>query len=426
MGLQFRKKEPSKPLKASFEFLCLSTIMLAMMNIRIFGTMWTLAMVVIAGTILYLARNEINARILKQPILVLLPGFYVLSAIWSDEPKISFSLGLQTTLEVLVAIGISACLTRSQFLRVLFIATTIVCVGSVIYGQKGESAQGLVLIGFLGSKDAMALFAYLGIMTSIAVLYDPGQKRALKLAVWPVMMIESWIALTVHATAAGIFLALGIFIFLSIHYILARSHAARWFSYFMIVFILLSGVLLSTEAVDIFGSFATQGLGKDATLTGRTVLWDEAFDLIENSPFLGHGYRSFWLGTSPETYRMLAKMGQTDGHGFHFHEQYLETSVDTGAIGLLILIATFFTFISRIWRNVIHNPSSFNAFSMSLVIIYVMRWFFETAFLPFSLDMVLFFALGTAALDPHEQKIKAPAPAKTIKSRSSLIRIQQR
>ena len=40
----------------------------------------------------------------------------------------------------------------------------------------------------------------------------------------------------------------------------------------------------------------TDVLGKDARLTGRTLLWEEADSLIAQAPLVGHGYKAIWLG----------------------------------------------------------------------------------------------------------------------------------
>ncbi len=43
-------------------------------------------------------------------------------------------------------------------------------------------------------------------------------------------------------------------------------------------------------------------LGKDSTLSGRTVLWDFAVDAYERKPWLGYGYKGYWSGADSTVY----------------------------------------------------------------------------------------------------------------------------
>jgi len=42
-------------------------------------------------------------------------------------------------------------------------------------------------------------------------------------------------------------------------------------------------------------------LGRDVTLTGRTSIWAVVLDKISKHPWLGYGYKGFWLGMEGES-----------------------------------------------------------------------------------------------------------------------------
>ena len=74
----------------------------------------------------------------------------------------------------------------------------------------------------------------------------------------------------------------------------------------------------------------------DPTFTGRTIIWDFAHLKIARKPMLGWGYQSFWL-VGPDGPSVL------DGPGWvkempNAHNGYLDTMLEMGYVGLLLLV----------------------------------------------------------------------------------------
>ena len=81
-------------------------------------------------------------------------------------------------------------------------------------------------------------------------------------------------------------------------------------------------------------------LGKDATLTGRTVIWDTVLRRIAERPVTGFGYGVVWTdatGWGPLAW--IAKEAHFTPH--HAHNSWLEAELDLGyaGVGLLALFA---------------------------------------------------------------------------------------
>ena len=105
---------------------------------------------------------------------------------------------------------------------------------------------------------------------------------------------------------------------------------------FLIITILISGVtslLLVNNAESILTS-----LGRDITFTGRTEIWPVVFNKIQERPWLGYGYETFWLGKwEGET----ADVWREIGGGFepiHAHNGFLDLYLSLGLIGLIALV----------------------------------------------------------------------------------------
>jgi O-antigen ligase len=72
-------------------------------------------------------------------------------------------------------------------------------------------------------------------------------------------------------------------------------------------------------------------MGRDSTLTDRLPIWTAVLEMAKN-PLIGTGFESFWLG------ERLAKLwGMWKGLN-NAHNGYLETYLNLGVIGLLLLI----------------------------------------------------------------------------------------
>ena len=78
-----------------------------------------------------------------------------------------------------------------------------------------------------------------------------------------------------------------------------------------------------------------ESLGRDVTLTTRTDIWNAVLDLKTN-PLVGTGFASVWL--TPEGSALVREMGGLP----HSHNGYLETYLNTGLIGVVLLLAVLF------------------------------------------------------------------------------------
>jgi O-antigen ligase len=107
-----------------------------------------------------------------------------------------------------------------------------------------------------------------------------------------------------------------------------------------VVFILL---FVATVIIVFTYEYVLLLLGKDPTLTGRTVLWEHGFDSFLDKPLLGYGYNSFWKleeGLGGGYIRMLIEWGPMS-----MHNGWFETILQLGLVGLLLALYLFFQLI---------------------------------------------------------------------------------
>lgn len=132
-----------------------------------------------------------------------------------------------------------------------------------------------------------------------------------------------------------------------------RVFARRRFMVHLLVFALV----FIPVSIALFGALpgALQTMGRDATLTERTLIWSWVVDLVPNR-WTGAGYGSFWLG------RRLDVMIENVTHTWvpnQAHNGYLEVFANLGlvGVGLLALVISWGYFrIIRAWRQ--KSPAS--------------------------------------------------------------------
>jgi exopolysaccharide production protein ExoQ len=81
------------------------------------------------------------------------------------------------------------------------------------------------------------------------------------------------------------------------------------------------------------GSGFTEIIGRDSTLTGRTVLWEELLRM-NKAPFFGVGYESFFLGERLDRIWMSGKIEIGVNQA---HNGYIQVFLDLGWVGVVLL-----------------------------------------------------------------------------------------
>lgn len=111
-----------------------------------------------------------------------------------------------------------------------------------------------------------------------------------------------------------------------------------------------AGLLLSIPAgmAALYLSFPRMldWMGRDATLSGRTLIWKQVWIFILRRPWLGWGYDAFWRGTQGEAFRVVATVHFMV---FHAHNGFLEMWLELGAAGLALFVLSYLRAWRRLW-----------------------------------------------------------------------------
>ncbi|WP_298932775.1 O-antigen ligase family protein [uncultured Ruegeria sp.] len=267
-------------------------------------------------------------------LLLLLPFFFLLSTLWSDVPSATLRASIQYGITFFAGL-VAARITSPGNLA---LGGTIGCLLVLLYsavnwGYSYDYIDGdFAFNGAFSSKNQLGYFATLAIIFALSVV---GVFRAPR-------MLLPMIAVTA-ATGFGMLwmsdsatsLLSALVAFSSMLFVGLVMLLAPWLRRATVV-LALAGIAALVLAAQHLGAFdaVLAAFGKDTTLTGRTYLWNQAFEIGANQRVLGLGYNAFWVPGRPEAEALWDTFYITARSGFHFHNALIETYVGTGLVGL--------------------------------------------------------------------------------------------
>jgi len=98
----------------------------------------------------------------------------------------------------------------------------------------------------------------------------------------------------------------------------------------LLVYLFFAAILVFATLLVMIPDVLLGLIGKDATLTGRTDIWDALFRSVKERPLLGYGYGVYWLDPLGPSYyvRLSLQWGVPSAHN-----GWIETWLSTGVIG---------------------------------------------------------------------------------------------
>ena len=144
----------------------------------------------------------------------------------------------------------------------------------------------------------------------------------------------SWLLYLAHSSTSfgSLALAVALLLFLGLKWVDGRR---------LSVYVVI-GLTIGIAAEVLFGlhNYLFQALGRDSTLTDRTLIWQILLHWDVN-PVFGAGFESFWLGDRPAQVSKQFSFLLNEAHN-----GYLETYIQLGLLGLFMtlcmLLATYF------------------------------------------------------------------------------------
>jgi O-antigen ligase len=296
-----------------------------------------LGLTYVAAIIGVVAERRTALRLMRGSMpLVLLVLLAVLSTLWSDESWITARRSFELLGAGALSLYFVCRLGLKGFVEAFSAAMAIAAALSVALiflvpdiGRMQILYEG-AWRGFFVHKNGLGFGMAWGMISVATVIgYSHGIRRACWIAAFVLMFVLLIGSQGATAVFAGLILAL-------LASILLWSRAVRSTRPLFLITLLASVAILAAEILG-FGIDDVLALtGRDATLTGRTDIWQIVLDAIADRPILGYGYQAYFASHT---------IGAWDPG--HAHNGLLQAALDLGLIGVVLVIITFAVGITR-------------------------------------------------------------------------------
>ncbi len=220
------------------------------------------------------------------------------------------------------------------------------------------------------------------------------RRNELRLIALFLLMIV-WLLRKAHSATSLICLFVGIIVMVLL--------GTRWVNKKFIGTYILAGIGLIVAAELAFGiaGHFSEALGRNATLSGRTILWARLLEMDTN-PILGTGFESFWLGK---------RLEQLEGIFFFVpneaHNGYLEIYLNLGLVGLLIITAMLIAAYWKIRPDLFRN-FEWGRYRLGLLVAVLLYNCTEAGFRIFNPMLLVFYII---AIDYPRTQFSAAEPS---------------
>jgi len=336
-------------------------------------------LILVGAAILITRLKIINSIISKNRLFFIFFIFCGLSCLWSDYAFSSFKRYIKdigNVIMVLIIISetkpeqaIDAVLSRYLYLAIIL--SVVFMIFFPEYGRVYNRWTGEVMYcGVTTNKNGLGQIAFISgifLVWNIVRTWTANDANRNKLDFFTriiLLLIVIWLLYMAHSSTSIVCMIIGTCILFILRSSFGKNqikNLGAWTIGFICAFVVIYTVPgLLQSLTDMFG--------RDASLTGRTDLWQELLDQHTN-PLLGVGYQSFWQTPA------AAKIGEK----FYFipnqaHNGYLEVYIQTGLISLLLLAGTILLTLNELKKGLLSGSASAMLLFSYFIIILFNNW----------------------------------------------------
>lgn len=376
----------------------------AILFVQILGPLTPLIVAAFIPAFCLLRWERLPAVLTRCWSVLLLPGFALASALWSDAPGTTIRYGFLYLITIMPALFLGAGADRLAVLKGMFAVFALYAFASFVFGRYVPwGTTGVAFAGLGGSKNLAGDVAGLTVLLSAAIgTWAMGQRRLVWLGAAAVTGLLA-IYLLFASKATGALVATAMALPCLLLWAGSRRLPLPVRTTIFTLTVLTAVVLAATASswMPYLFDMVLANSGKDAGLTGRDFLWRGADTLIAERPWLGGGYRHFWVETNLDAQYIWRRMMISTHYGFNFHNTPRDILVDLGYVGLaLFTVVTLYGAIGTLVKTMV-APAYLGIFLCALIVFEAPRLFFElVAFHDMHYSTVLIFMILGYALRP--------------------------
>jgi len=265
-------------------------------------------------------------------ILMSLAIFLLSSTAWSVVPAATFRGAIQYVFFILGLIGAAENIEGDDFMDVLASVCFLSAIVSLVLllVAPGYVTEGSDFFGVFSYKNLLGQAMALGALACLHRLWARKRSRLLTL-----FMLLFMIFVALKSSSATSCLAILLFCILGTALqLMQKGGASKIIGVFLLALLLLFAPVVAVGSDALFAL-----IGKDPTLTGRTVIWTYVLPYIYQRPFLGWGYGAFWSTENPAAWEIANAI---HWYSPEAHNGVLEILLSGGLIGAVWFVYLFF------------------------------------------------------------------------------------
>lgn len=330
----------SKPLgvwfhKTSEDVASGSSLDRAFLTILMFAALWVLSRRKFAW----------SSALKDNPWLMVLIIFMLVSILWSNIPSISFKRWIREVQAILMALvvfsepsprkAIETIIRRTAYTLIPF--SLLLVKYFPAYGVSyGRWSGARMWIGVTQQKNGLGRLCMIVSFFLIWSLIRRWQGNNPQ--VWKyqthveifVLLITFWLMRgpggNVYSATSVIALGLSLAVYGTFYFIRKKGKLLSVsILMIIIVVIILYGIITVYTGEVKFSSLAS-AVGRNQTLTDRTLIWSRLVPVVKQKPLLGGGFGGFWTPQTRELYRISGA-----------HSGYLDVLLELGFAGILLV-----------------------------------------------------------------------------------------
>lgn len=298
----------------------------------------------IALSVLLVPRRIWRAA-LSVRLVLLLVALAAASVLWSVQPASTLDGVFRFGASALLGLYLAVRFRVRDLLRIVVFALGAAAVLSVAAAVLvpslgvGSGAHAGSWQGVFAHKNILGRTMALGAVSATLLLLE-GARRRLPLAAM-LLLFLSLVALSRSLTAVVVLLTVAGLVPV---YLTLQREIRVWV-------VLVAGLLIASGSSIAFVLSNPEpimaALGRDSSLTGRTVLWVALLDLAQQRPWLGYGYSAFWGGSDAPSLVLRSDVGWQAAHA---HNGFLDLWLQLGLLGTLTFLLGALSVCRSGWR----------------------------------------------------------------------------
>jgi O-antigen ligase len=372
--------------------------------------------ITVLNLILFLLAFLFAARRYKQflraaqaawPVLIVV-AFCLLSTAWSIDPELTLRRALFLFGTVLFGIYVGGRYTVPQISGFFLSSMYVMCGFTLIYrvvlpAYVLDTIHNNALRGLTTHKNAFGEIMAFFILQ--LVLWEPPRRlRLVRYASIPV----AFLMLVLARSSTSLIVCVLVTCLIPTLNVVKLPFRLRWPA------ILFTGVLVAAigAALSLLTNTILGALGKDATLTGRSMVWKLVLIAISRRPLLGYGFDVFWQGLKGPSLEIIAGTGWVVPNA---HNGFLQAALDIGYLGLALVLVNL-VLATRLAIAYCHRtPGRQGLWPMAFLLFYVLHASTEATLLTregvgILLFVILYTALATAERNLRKHPISPAKP----------------